>query len=344
MYRILVPLDGSQRAERAIPWADELAGALSAEVQLLSIVEPRPLPGIPMGEGVIEEVVESEIAAARAALDWEAGLFTHAHPTRREVTVGLPGEAITGLAQARGVALIVMSSHGRGEFQRAFLGSVADEVIRESRLPVLVIRDTVPSPPDHAPRTILVPLDGSELSEAVLTHVKPLARALRARLILFWQVDLPPRNLPIQGTLIPLSTVAASGRSDMVDYLEGTAAGLQADGIQADVRVWFGTRAESIVRFAEEERVDLIAMSTHGRHGFGRWLRGSTADYVLRHATVPVLTVRPGAIPVRVASPAQTARFQAEGESGRDAGKTAIPPLTRPGLSPGPVLAGYSVG
>jgi nucleotide-binding universal stress UspA family protein len=160
----------------------------------------------------------------------------------------------------------------------------------------------------------LVPLDGSELSEAILSYVTPLAQTLGWNLTLFWQVDLPPPAVPVQGALIPLSYAAGAGRADMVEYLERVMADLQSKGIPAELQVWFGNRAESIVQYAEGEHFDLIAMSTHGRSGFGRWLRGSTTDYVLTHAAVPVLCVRPAKVPMSAVVASRLASTGDDGE------------------------------
>jgi nucleotide-binding universal stress UspA family protein len=298
MLQILVPLDGSTRAERAIPWADELAGALKAQVNLLHVVNPNDPTLEETLHSATPELVEKESEAGYLALEAAAGQLTRVPPARRIVLVGEPAATINAHAHEIGADLIVMSSHGRGDVQRAFLGSVADEVIRESRVPVLVIRDGVPSPPSQVLKKVLVPLDGSELSEAILSYVTPLAQTLGWNLTLFWQVDLPPPALPVHGALVPLSYAAGEGRSDMVEYLERVKADIEAKGIPAEVQVWFGNRAESIVQYAEGEHFDLIAMSTHGRSGFGRWLRGSITDYVLTHAAVPVLSVRPPKAPM----------------------------------------------
>jgi nucleotide-binding universal stress UspA family protein len=294
LYRILVPLDGSKLAERAIAWADALAGPLDADVELTAAVLPSSgSADAALISGLTVESSEQQIAALRAMLELEAEYFTNVRPGRLEVLTGTPGEAISSHAQAKNVDLIVMSSHGRGDLERAFLGSVADEVIRNSRVPVLVIRGEVTSPMVELPTTIMVPLDGSELSGAILPHVKPIAHTLGSQLVLFWQVDWQPETLATQGPSIPLDALAAGGHADMAAYLERTAADLNAAGIATDVRVWFGNQPESIARFAEQERFGLIAMSTHGRHGFGRWLRGSVTDHILAHTTIPLLTVRP---------------------------------------------------
>jgi len=243
--------------------------------------------------GLSNETGETQTAALHATLELEAEYFTRVRPGRLEVLLGGRGQAISSHAQSEKVDLIVMSSHGRGGLGRAVLGSVADEVIRSSGVPVLVIRDEATGPTVELPRTIMVPLDGSELSEAVLPHVKPLARAVGSTIVLFWQIDWQPETLATKGPFIPLDALAAGGHPEMAEYLGRTASDLNESGITTDVRVWFGNQAGSIVRFAEQERFDLVAMSTHGRHGFGRWLRGSITDHILAHTTIPVLTVRP---------------------------------------------------
>lgn len=298
MYqKILVPLDGSKLAERAIPWADELARTLGAEVTLLRVVGPNDIPDEVMADGVAYQLIETATHTARGMLDLEAEQFGQVQPSHREVEYGEPGAAVVARAHVGEADLIVMTSRGRSGFERAALGSVADEVIRESHIPVLVIHDDTAVPPP-LPTSILVPLDGSDLSAAVLPYVTPLARALGSKVILFWQVDLPQQGLPFQGAVIPLDFVASLGHPDFTKYLEDTVADLTREGIDAEPRIWFGSRAQSIVDFANQEHIGLIAMSTHGRKGIGRWLRGSVTDYVLTHAVAPVLTVRPGQVPL----------------------------------------------
>lgn len=130
--------------------------------------------------------------------------------------------------------------------------------------------------------TIIVPLDGSALSERVLPYASALARASRARLVLFRALPLVPTDTPWEDARQArgsLETVAERVRS----------AGLEVTTIVHELSD--SDVAGAIVRIAAEERADLIAMSTHGRGGLGRWLYGSVADAVLRRSEVPVLLV-----------------------------------------------------
>lgn len=145
---------------------------------------------------------------------------------------------------------------------------------------------------------ILVPLDGSKLSEGVLPFVEALAGQLRAVLYLVevvaaeseaWpKAEEPPH--PVSGQ----SEWEARGIQAAVGYLSGMATALQARNIDARWEVVEGAAATSIINFAHSHAIDLIAMSTHGRSGLSRMVFGSVADQVMREASIPVLMVRPG--------------------------------------------------
>jgi nucleotide-binding universal stress UspA family protein len=294
-FRILVPLDGSLLAERAIPWADRLADALHGEIELVRVVEPGDVSD-GASETTYYQSMENESWSSEVALRLESERFDRVPPARTTVLQGTAGEVIAAHAQVIGANLIVMATHGRTGVQRTLLGSVAATVVRESGVPVLVIPPEGRLQAEPRARRVLVPMDGSELSEAVLTYVAPLAKALDWTLVLFWVASWPPQAIPIQGALIPIGFLEHSD-VNMTDYLDHRARELKAEGIKTDVRYYFGDRRRSIVAFAEEAGIDLIAMSTHGRNSLGRLVLGSVAEYVLSHATLPVLAVRPSQVP-----------------------------------------------
>lgn len=141
-------------------------------------------------------------------------------------------------------------------------------------------------------RKILVPLDGSELAEQILPHAEGLAKLGQGEVILFYVVpvirgfeeaELSPEALREQ--------IAARG-GQASKYLQRIEEDLKQKGVTARSAVTDGDPATRIVDFAEEEGVDLIAMSTHGRSGLSRWVLGSVAEKVLRTATKPVLLTR----------------------------------------------------
>lgn len=310
-YRILVPLDGSELAERAIPWADELAGGLQASVELLRVV-PHDIrweaaeaevqlnrrlmsaPETPMG--VYRRLVEEEKVEAGLALSRARGRFSRAKEVGTTVLSGWPADMIVARAQITDATLVAMASHGRGGVPRAVLGSVASAVIRRSGVPVLAIRADLLMPP-HLPKRVLVPLDTSDLARAVLEHVVPLARQLDWTLVLYSVTDIPPQTIPIQGAAIPLGRTPSHPPAEAMEYLDRVAGDLRSQGLTVEVEVGSGDRAAAIIEAAHHTRSGLVAMSTHGRHGLGRWALGSVTDAVLRHAEVPVLAVRPLQMP-----------------------------------------------
>ena len=144
---------------------------------------------------------------------------------------------------------------------------------------------------------ILVPLDGSSIAQGILPCVKTLARGFRSGIILFHTAEAPvePQGRQKKYAQETLDRI----RSLAEEYLAGVAKELRRERFKVESKVGSGGVASSITDFAEAEKVDLIAMSTHGRAGLARWMLGSAPDRVLRHAEQPVLLVRPtGETPV----------------------------------------------
>jgi nucleotide-binding universal stress UspA family protein len=154
---------------------------------------------------------------------------------------------------------------------------------------------------------ILVPLDGSKLAESVLPHVELIAKAGAGEVILTTvteRIDARSYNVqiaPTSGTLPALEPVvkmpAAVGKMQRQGerYLNRIAKGLTRKGIKVRTSVLLGNPADEIQHLAEEEGVDLIIMSSHGRSGHSRWALGSISDKMLRASKVPMLLVKPPA-------------------------------------------------
>jgi nucleotide-binding universal stress UspA family protein len=209
--------------------------------------------------------------------------------------------AILKEANRVGTDLIVMTTHGRGVFDRAWLGSVADAVVRQSSVPVLLLRA---SPHDalrgEEPfRHILLPLDGSTLAERMLKPAVRLARANSARLTLLeivhpWVIAVRPMaHAPYAANLREVALEKRSGEAE--DYVSSLAMSVdpQLKDVAADVVVAEGSDAAEIIKYAAAHAVDLIALATHGRSGLKRLVVGSVADKLIRGAGVPVLVLRP---------------------------------------------------
>jgi nucleotide-binding universal stress UspA family protein len=284
--RILVPLDGSELAERALPFARSLAHLVGGNLILARVADGRRPFGDPVG-AQIKAAAEAEAYLERLADGQRAG-----YVAERSLPYGDPATEIAKLAGERSADLIVMSTHGRSGLGRALLGSVADTLVRRTALPLLLVRAGLPLDRwEHGLRRILVPLDGSELAEAALPRVAALAQASGARVTLLQVVGPPtPELQPYEVAVLPEDDEALAEQARR--YLAGAAARLSERGVGVESEVAFGWPAERIGAAAAEHHADLIAMSTHGRGGLDRLIVGSVADRVLRRAEVPVLLVR----------------------------------------------------
>lgn len=142
---------------------------------------------------------------------------------------------------------------------------------------------------------ILVPLDGSALSERALPHAAELARKFAARLVLARCLALSSLQLPPE-VLAPAreEELEAVEREHIARYLAAVRQGDDWRELVADVRILVGLPADEILELAESERVDVIVMSSHGRSGLGRFIYGSVAEKILHHAPCPLMLIRAG--------------------------------------------------
>ncbi|MGD8370565.1 MAG: universal stress protein [Syntrophobacterales bacterium] len=134
--------------------------------------------------------------------------------------------------------------------------------------------------------SIMIPLDGSKLAEAILPEIEKVASCMRARLILLrvCRAHVFPGKDP--------TTAEVEVVREAEEYLNDIAAQLTARGLEVEVHVRYGDVAEEILTHSRRNDIDLISMSTHGRSGLGRWLLGSVAEKILRHSEKPVLLLR----------------------------------------------------
>src|ERR1051325_2504886 len=140
-------------------------------------------------------------------------------------------------------------------------------------------------------KRVLVPVDGSDVAEAILPFILDIAGPLDLEVVLL-QVNRPIPPLAMEGTRYVEVDDVEERREAAKAYLAGLVAEMKAKGIEAETRVRRGEPGEEILAAAREEDADLIAMTTHGRTGPARLLFGSVAEGVLRHASVPVFLMR----------------------------------------------------
>ncbi len=146
---------------------------------------------------------------------------------------------------------------------------------------------------------ILIPLDGSEIGEAALPYVEELVSKLSPRvkveLSLLQVVSLLTHYVAAGELMTPISYTdkeMAQLQQQARNYLNKVGKGIKSKKVSVKTRVRVGNAAEEIIKAADEINVDLIAMSTHGRHGVRRWAFGSVTDKVLRGSHKPILVVR----------------------------------------------------
>ena len=286
---ILVPLDGSPLAERALPFALSLVSAVSGRLIIAHVEPPLPARGAPVCDPAVvaaslrDEGFSADSRVYRAWLD--------------EVS-----EALLEGAREEEADLLAVSTHGRGGLTRWVLGSITDQLVRRATLPVLLV------PPrcevdwtNRRPEQILVSLDGSRLAEEAIEPATWLAEQLDAELLLVRALS-PTLHARYHHGRFVLSSADFAEREDAWHYLDDLAHRLRAAGRRVSIWVVEGSPAAAISNAARSEDMDLIAMTTHGRGGLGRVLMGSVTDAVLRRATVPILLVRSGmpALPARV--------------------------------------------
>ncbi len=305
---ILIPLDGSSRAEQVLPVAACLAQVTDGTVSLFQAVWPPSVYMASVGEVVLPDIVDETVPAAKEYLESVAkkSSLEGVH-TETQVVIGHPAEAIIRAANADNSDLVVICSHGYTGQMRWSMGSIAEKVARHVPSPVFILYENcaflaeIAAIP-HGSVRILVPLDGSQHAEVVLAKAAMLATAL---------------SEPAHGELHLTHVVSARGRvvSSLDEELERTGHYLRTviermqrhvlsdAGVPPDLNLtWSITMADDaasgIMQAAEgSERGEVaagcqvIAMTARGRGGQQLWSLGSTTERVLQAARKPLFIV-----------------------------------------------------
>ena len=304
--KLLVPLDRSLLAEQAIGPATSIARGAQAGIDFALVHEPMPLGGFQDAPWRKEELGAEQRYVETIAAEIATGASV---ATTCAVLHGAPADMIRERAVAIGADLIVMTSHGRTGFSRAWLGSVADAVMRGAAIPVLMLRPAA----DHGGRRatdkkftrLLVALDGSPLAASIVPIASAFARATGASITLLQVSPTVPLVLPYDAAMPPSYLPIIADDTATADLAERTKRELDEvaqrlrdeSGATVNAEVVVSDRvATAIVDFVRGHSVDVVAMSTHGR-GASRWLLGSVADNVVRASGVATLINRPVGIP-----------------------------------------------
>lgn len=274
MTTFVVPLDGSETAERAVHPACALAARTDG------------------GRVVLVTCAGGRDRASDAYLDDRAGMLGGVVDINVQVVDGTPAGGILAAASDEPGALLCMATHGRGGLRSVVLGSVAEQVVCRSTAPLVLV--------GPASRAVLLPgeqgrmvvcHDGSGHSAAI---VEPAAAVARRAALVLWLVEVvgpdevvafadePVRNREVEA--------ATAGLAELARLMDDR-------GVAAGQQVLHGAdTTDAITRFAASLPASLLAMATHGRSGLARVTLGSVAMEVVRHARCPVLIVRPGTI------------------------------------------------
>jgi nucleotide-binding universal stress UspA family protein len=299
---ILVPLDGSEFAEKAIPLALSIADRAGASLELLRVHELYALhdthacwsPYEPAEDAAFRDKEQAYLEAATRQLQGRSSAaITFA------LVNGPIEDAIVRRTRTRLPDLIVMATHGRSPISRLCGGSVAEKLILNGRAPILLIhpgKTRERQRPKLALRRILIPLDGSELAECALKPAIAIGRLMGADYTLVQTVDACSRLDGFATVVQPrVIEYGCEQRRTMAQaYLNRVAARMRSKGLCSLTHVVSGkSPADAVLDVARDEGIDLIAIAARGRGALRRLLFGSVAESIAWRSPLPVLVYCP---------------------------------------------------
>jgi nucleotide-binding universal stress UspA family protein len=299
MYtRMLIPLDGSKTAEKILPYARFLASRLKLPLELLAVIDIMEIAArmSPEKAQFFNTMAEKAVRSSEQYLRGVASTFAAAN-VKCTVEKGRPADVIIEKAAADKGTLISMATHGHSGINRWLLGSVAEKVLRGAINPLLLVRaaEEAKTEGEAIFRSVVVPLDGSELAETVLPTVAELAKRLNLEVVLFRAYTIPySAYVPIEGYAPPLDDdLIKTFRDEVTAYLEKRTEAMRQMGVdKVSYAAKEGFAADEIIFLARKTPDNLIAMCSHGRSGVKRWVLGSVTETVVRHSGDPVLVIR----------------------------------------------------
>jgi len=283
------------------PYARSLAGRLKIPVELVAVIDIAEMATHVAAERAryFDTMIEDGVRNSREYLKGIAKTFDSVGVVCT-IEKGRAEEVIIEKAAVDKGTLISMATHGRSGLNRWLLGSVAEKVLRGTTNPVLLIRASEEAKGEGvAPlKSIVVPLDGSDLAESVLPAVAELAKTLDVEIVLFRAYNIPYGAYGGgEGyyDAVNLDELLVGIREEAQGYLEKKTEELKKKGVAKVSGVaQEGFSADEIISFGRKTPDNLIAMCTHGRSGVKRWMLGSVTETVVRHCGDPVLVLRAG--------------------------------------------------
>lgn len=320
---VMVPVDGSVFAEQALPWAIAMARRMEAPVLLVRVRPSWPLDADgSTGETYMQRLQEQLAPEVPAGVLMELLADEFAPLDYPPPATNSVAEVLARTAKTRRAAVLVMATHGHGGVRRAWLGSVADALIRVAPCPVMLVRPedeafTIAADADRGIQHVLLPVDGTDESARAIPHAVAVGRLFGARYTLLRIIsplvwDVAPHSYDPY----PVAASAMTGHAatDELEALASLAAPLRAQGLAVAVHVMDApTPGPAILDYAANHGVDAIAIGTGGAGPLRRMLLGSVTDKVVRGARVPVLVCNTRRLAPRAVDPAPSAEPAATG-------------------------------
>ena len=292
--RILLPLDGSQLAEAALPAAASLAQTLKAPVTLLHVIEEnapetvhqnRHLTKSDEAEAYLKKIAEG-------AFSKDTQVETHVHTAQVK---DVP-KSITEHVGEFNPDLIIMCAHGSGGIRDLLFGGIAQQVVAQGTTPLLLLQPTTAAQKPFDLRRILLPLDSESIHDESLPFAEELAKAYQAELYL---LSVVPTFGTLRGEEAATSSILPATTSALLDAKEEAAKEhlqehlnlLSRAELRASAEVARGDPTQVIVNVAERIEADLIILSTHRRAGLSAFWERSVAPNVVRRTRVPILLI-----------------------------------------------------
>ncbi len=305
LNKIIVTLDGSKLAEKALPYAIQLANMLKGSILLVRVAEHSSVnTDTPQNIKDVLNNIETYLNQVQETIT------TKYLPPEQVNTIAMYGDPLNQLAsliELEKPAMVVMTTHGRSILPRMLVGSVANRLLQQTKAPVVLIRPTnledtselavVLEEPNslsrHADRTrLVVTLDGTPESEAALVPAEMLARETGGTIFLL-QVVPPIYTSDFSGNwyVYDVEDQSEAMLKAANDYLDTVETSLIARGLNCVKVVRVGNAADEIVDYARKADASFVVMATHARRSFGQIMLGSVADEVMRRSHLPILMV-----------------------------------------------------
>ncbi len=276
--KIMLPLDGSNGAEITLPYAVDIANAFGSEIILVTVSET--------GSSDKSHLFESYLKRISGELE-RSGIKVCIFAIE-----GKPAEEILKFSTREQSDLIIIAAHGASGGNPQMPGSIAGKILSGSGKPVLLVRTLRGPEAGRLIKRILLPLDGSSMSERSLKIIEPMAVGLGSEIVLFQAIE-PVRYVPGFETMVPNVVLPSDDEIKLSagKYLSEVASTLKQRGAKISSAVVADAPAEAIIDYSDSGNIDMVAMTTHGFSGIKRWVFGSTTQKVLQAGSKPILVI-----------------------------------------------------